>query len=317
MKNTEELASSSVKEVGAVCQFTDLNWVWRAVWKHLKVKGNQQIALIFIVMCKAILHSSLAISFFVSTAASAKEIYHDGWIDRNKNGTKDPYEDPSLPVDKRIEDLLGKMNLDEKTAQMGTIYGFKRVLKDPRPTPKWKQRIWKDGIGNIDEHANGVKHVDENVDHVNHAKLLNDLQEWFIEETRLGIPVDFTNEGIRGVCHNHASNFPTQIGVGATWDRALVRRIGEITAIEGKALGYSNIYSPILDVVRDPRWGRTVECYGESPYHVGELGVQQCLGIQSKRVASTVKHFAYASDSDGSIWKGLQGSEAMGGDEFL
>jgi len=231
--------------------------------------------------------------------ADTSKLYQDGWIDRNKNGKKDPYENPELPVDERIADLLGQMNLDEKTAQMGTIYGFKRILKDPRPTPKWKERVWKDGIGNIDEHCNGVKHVDENVDHVNHAKLLNELQRWFIEETRLGIPVDFTNEGIRGVCHNHASNFPTQIGVGATWDRDLVRRIGEITAIEGKALGYTNIYSPILDVVRDPRWGRTVECYGESPYHVGELGKQQCLGIQSKGVGSTIKHFATYSTPNG------------------
>jgi len=248
---------------------------------------------------------AVALSLFANGAALSKEIYHDGWIDRNKNGVKDPYENPELSVDKRIADLIDRMNMDEKTAQMGTIYGFKRVLKDPRPTPKWKERVWKDGIGNIDEHANGVKHVDENVDHVNHAKLLNDIQKWFIEETRLGIPVDFTNEGIRGVCHNNASNFPTQIGVGATWDRDLVRRIGEITAIEGKALGYTNVYSPILDVVRDPRWGRTVECYGESPYHVGELGKQQSLGIQSKGVGSTIKHFAtYSTPSGGRDGKG-------------
>ena len=233
------------------------------------------------------------------------DIYHDTWIDRNKNGQMDPYEDPSLETDKRIEDLLERMNLDEKTCQMGTIYGYKRVLKNPTPTPKWKKRVWKDGIGNIDEHCNGVRGEKEYVGHVEHGKLLNDLQRWFIEETRLGIPVDFTNEGIRGVCHSDASNFPTQIGVGATWDKGLVRRIGEITAIEGKALGYSNIYSPILDVVRDPRWGRTVECYGESPFLVGELGKQQCLGIQSKGVASTVKHFAtYSHPSGGRDGKG-------------
>lgn len=238
-------------------------------------------------------------------AQEKSDIYHDTWIDRNKNGKQDPFENPELSVDERIADLLGQMNMDEKTAQMGTIYGFKRVLKDPRPTEKWKTRVWKDGIGNIDEHCNGVKHFDENVELENHCDVLNEIQRWFIEETRLGIPVDFTNEGIRGVCHSNASNFPTQIGVGATWDKELVRRIGEITAIEGKALGYSNIYSPILDVVRDPRWGRTVECYGESPFHVGELGKQQCLGIQSKGVGSTVKHFAtYSTPNGGRDGKG-------------
>ena len=242
---------------------------------------------------------------FVAAQEKKSELYHDTWIDRNKNGKQDPYENPELSVDERIADLLGQMNMDEKTAQMGTIYGFKRILKDPRPTEKWKTRVWKDGIGNIDEHCNGVRYFDENVEHVNHCNVLNEIQRWFIEETRLGIPVDFTNEGIRGVCHSNACNFPTQIGVGATWDKALVRRIGEITAIEGKSLGYSNIYSPILDVVRDPRWGRTVECYGECPFHVGEMGKQQCLGIQSQGVASTLKHFAtYSTPSGGRDGKG-------------
>ena len=224
--------------------------------------------------------------------AQSAEIYQDGWIDRNKNGEKDPYENPELPIDERIADLIGQMTMDEKTAQMGTIYGHRRVLKDTHPTEKWKEEVWKDGIGNIDEHCNGVRKMMPMTGHEEHADLLNIIQRWFIEETRLGVPVDFTNEGIRGVCHSYASNFPTQLGVGATWDKDLVRRIGEITAKEGKALGYTNIYSPILDVVRDPRWGRTIECYGESPYLVGELGIQQVKGIQSQNVASTIKHFA-------------------------
>ncbi|MEP4076268.1 glycoside hydrolase family 3 N-terminal domain-containing protein [Haloferula sp.] len=234
-----------------------------------------------------------------SAKTDSSKIYQEGWIDRNKNGEKDPYEDPSLTIDERVADLLKRMNMDEKTAQMGTIYGHKRVLKDTHPTPKWKERVWKDGIGNIDEHCNGVRGVNNMTGHEEHADLLNTIQRWFIEETRLGVPVDFTNEGIRGVCHSNASNFPTQIGVGATWDKGLVRRIGEITGKEGKALGYSNIYSPILDVVRDPRWGRTIECYGESPYLVGELGIQQALGIQEQNVASTIKHFAAYSTPNG------------------
>ncbi|MFC7337299.1 glycoside hydrolase family 3 N-terminal domain-containing protein [Haloferula chungangensis] len=235
-----------------------------------------------------------------SESSKPSDIYQDGWIDRNKNGVKDPYENPELPIDERIADLLEQMTMDEKTAQMGTIYGYKRVLMDVRPTEKWKNEVWKDGIGNIDEHANGVRGVMEMTGHEEHAELLNEIQRWFIEETRLGVPVDFTNEGIRGVCHSWASNFPTQLGIGATWDKELVRRIGEITGKEGKALGYSNIYSPILDVVRDPRWGRTIECYGEEPYLVGELGKQQALGLQSQGVASTVKHFAtYSSPSGG------------------
>lgn len=82
-------------------------------------------------------------------------IYHKGWIDLNKNGKKDIYEDPAQPVEKRLDDLIAQMNLEEKTAQMATLYGWHRVLKDSLPTPEWKNEIWKDGIGNIDEHLNG------------------------------------------------------------------------------------------------------------------------------------------------------------------
>jgi len=243
--------------------------------------------------------SNITLFFLTGSACLAADLYHDGWVDRNKNGQMDPYENPKLSVDERIEDLLGRMTLEEKTCQMGTIYGYRRILKETHPTPEWQDRVWKDGVCNIDEHANGVRGAKEMTGHVEHVQLFNEIRRWFAEETRLGIPVDFTNEGIRGVCHSRASNFPSQLGIGATFDRDLVRRIGEITGKEGKALGYTNIYSPILDTVRDPRWGRTVECYGESPYLVGELGKLQALGLQSQGVASTVKHFAAYSNPNG------------------
>src|ERR1700758_3606851 len=93
---------------------------------------------------------------FLSAAAQYRSIYHDGWIDFNKNGKKDIFEDPTQPVDLRIADLLAQMTLEEKTCQTATLYGFGRVLKDEQPTPEWKQEIWKDGIANIDEDLNGV-----------------------------------------------------------------------------------------------------------------------------------------------------------------
>src|SRR5260221_4954367 len=82
--------------------------------------------------------------------------YHEGWIDFNKNGVKDVFEDPAQPVERRIADLLGSMTLEEKTCQTATLYDFGRVLKDELPTPGWKNEVWKDGIANIDEHLNGV-----------------------------------------------------------------------------------------------------------------------------------------------------------------
>lgn len=236
-----------------------------------------------------------------------KEIYHKGWIDFNKNGVKDIYEDPSAPLDSRIEDLLNQMTMEEKTCQMVTLYGYKRVLKDDLPTPEWKTSLWKDGIGAIDEHLNGFQQWglppsdNPNVWPASrHAWALNEVQRFFVEETRLGIPVDFTNEGIRGVESYRATNFPTQLGIGHTWNRNLVRRIGEITGYEARMLGYTNVYAPILDVGRDQRWGRYEEVYGESPYLVAELGIEMVKGMQKDyQVAATAKHFVAYSNNKG------------------
>lgn len=163
-----------------------------------------------------------------------------------------------------------------------------------------ENKIWVDGIANIDEHLNGEwKRTSLDYPYSKHVEAMNKIQSFFVEETRLGIPVDFTNEGIRGVKHQKTTFFPAQIGLGSTWDKELVREVGKITGAEGKALGYTNIYSPILDLARDPRWGRTVECYGEDPYLVGELGRQQILGIQENRVVASPKHFTIYGVSAG------------------
>lgn len=222
----------------------------------------------------------------------ATGIVHDGWIDFNKNGRMDPYEDSTRPVQERVEDLLARMTLEEKTMQMVTLYGYGRVLEDPLPTDGWHDEVWKDGIGNIDEQHNGVVETDHAYPHPEHARALNEVQRWFVEETRLGIPVDFTNEGIRGLAHHQATSFPAQIAQASTWDVELIEEIGRITGREARALGYTNIYSPILDLARDPRWGRTVETYGEDPFLVGTLGAVAVRGLRAGRVVSTPKHFA-------------------------
>ncbi|KAA9037568.1 beta-glucosidase, partial [Ginsengibacter hankyongi] len=245
----------------------------------------------------------LIIIIFNSITVSAQiNIYHKGWIDFNKNGRMDVFEDPAQPVEKRVADLLSQMNVDEKTCQMATLYGYKRVLKDSLPTSEWKTEIWKDGIANIDEQLNGVingpeRYYTNNLTYPysNHAAAINQIQKWFVEETRLGIPVDFTNEGVHGLNHDRATPLPAPISIGSTWNRELVLQAGQIEGTEAKALGYTNIYAPILDVSRDPRWGRVVETYSEDPYLISELGIQMVKGIQSEGVASTLKHFAVYS----------------------
>jgi beta-glucosidase len=238
-----------------------------------------------------------------------KDIYHDGWIDLNKNGRKDIYEDSTQPEEKRLDDLLRQMTLEEKTVQTATLYGYRRVLTDYLPTEAWRTtNLWKDGVANIDEHLNGNPYWKQTPDvpgmawlwpASRHTWALNEVQRFFIEDTRLGVPAEFTDEGIRGVEHYHATSFPTQLAMGSTWDRALVRKVGEITGREAFVLGYDNVYSPIMDVMRDPRWGRCLESYGEDPYLVSELAIQEVLGIQSQHVVSTMKHFAVYSNNKG------------------
>lgn len=235
------------------------------------------------------------------------KIYHKGWIDYNKNGRKDVYEDPTAGIDDRIDDLISQMTLEEKTCQMVTLYGYKRVLQDDLPNEGWKQKLWKDGIGAIDEHLNGFQQwglpPSDNPwvwPASKHAWAINEVQRFFVEQTRLGIPVDFTNEGIRGVESFKATNFPTQLGLGTTWNRKLIHQVGYITGREARLLGYTNVYAPILDVGRDQRWGRYEEVYGESPFLVAELGIQMTRGLQTNyQVASTAKHFAAYSNNKG------------------
>lgn len=233
-------------------------------------------------------------------SSKKNQIYHKGWIDFNKNGRKEVFEDPSQPINKRVDDLISHMTLEEKTNQTATLYGYGRVLKDELPTPGWKTEIWKDGIANIDEHLNSLPfHRSALSEHSypfsKHASAINTVQKWFVEETRLGIPVDFSNEGIHGLCHDRSTPLCAPIGIGSTWNKDMVRKAGHIVGREAKALGYTNVYAPILDPARDPRWGRVVECYSEDPYLIAELGKQMVLGIQSEGVASTLKHYAVYS----------------------
>lgn len=243
---------------------------------------------------------SVAITFLFCTPISGgipDGIYHKGWIDFNKNGKMDLYENPKAPLEDRVQDLLSQMTLEEKTCQMATLYGSGRVLKDALPQNNWKTEVWEDGIGNIDEEHNGLGAFksEYSFPYAKHVNAKHTIQRWFVEKTRLGIPVDFTNEGIRGLCHDRATYFPAQCGQGATWNKKLIARIGEVEAKEAVALGYTNIYSPILDIAQDPRWGRCVETYGEDPYLVGELGKQMITSLQKYNLVATPKHFAVYS----------------------
>lgn len=247
---------------------------------------------------------ALLASFFLLSCFSAigqqsnnKGIYHDGWTDLNKNGKKDVYEDASQPVEKRVQDLISQMNLTEKACQLTTLYGYGAVLEDPLPTPDWKNEIWANGIANIDEQLTGLRKnsIEYALPYSDHAKNINKIQRFFVEETRLGIPVDFTTEGIAGLNHAKATAFPREIAQGCTFDQKLIYNIGVVEGKEAKALGYTNIYAPEIDVSSDPRWGRAESCYSASPFICGLFGTAMVKGIQSQGIASTLKHYAVYS----------------------
>ena len=250
---------------------------------------------------KSIINIPFVLLFaFVVEGKAQQSIYHGDWIDFNKNGKKDLFEDNQQPTEARVNHLISLMNVNEKTVQMATLYGYGRVLKDSLPKPEWKTKIWKDGIANIDEHLNNTTfrkqtYTSLSFPYSRHADAINQVQKWFIEETRLGIPVDFTNEGIHGLAHDRATALPAPIAMGSTWNKSMLLKAGQIIGREAKALGYTNIYVPILDLARDPRWGRVVECYGEDPFLVTELGKQTVLGVQSEKVGATLKHYAVYS----------------------
>jgi len=246
--------------------------------------------------------NAIVLTLLIANACAANNlagssIYHDGWIDLNKNGKLDPYENPKLDIEQRIDDLLGRMSLEEKTCQLATLYGYKRILKDPLPTEAWHKAIWKDGIGNIDEHLNGVNGAAKEfaTPASKHAESINTVQRWFIEQTRLGIPVDFTNEGIRGPCCRGATCLPAQVGLASSWNTELIEQLGHLTGKEERALGFTNVYAPILDLPRDPRWGRAIESYSEDPYLTSRLGVAMIKALQAEGVAATPKHYCVYS----------------------
>ncbi len=236
-----------------------------------------------------------------------KKIYHAGWIDLNKNGVKDPYEDSSLEIDVRVKDLVARMNVREKTAQLVTLYGYNRVTPDYLPTKAWFHEVQKDGIGNIDEHLNGFNYYDNpklpGVAFIRKpSKLvwaLNETRRFFIEDTRLGIPCEFTNEGLRGVETAASTGFPCALAQSCTWDRELIRDIAAVAGKETYVLGYDSLYAPLLDVIRDPRWGRCEETFGESPWLVGEFGVLAVKAIQAQGVTSSPKHYVFYTSSAG------------------
>jgi beta-glucosidase len=222
-----------------------------------------------------------------------------------------PYKDPSRPVEERVADLLGRMTLEEKVAQTLAIWKQKERITDEegRFVAANAAALLGHGIGQIarpselrDRPRRIVLGPREN------AVFVNAVQKWLVENTRLGIPALTHEEALHGLTAPKGTNFPIPIALASSWDPALLEKVMSVAALEARARGTHLVLSPVVDLARDPRWGRTEETYGEDPYLVSRLGVAAIRGYQGRsqtlgrdKVFATAKHFAVHGPHEGGI----------------
>lgn len=220
--------------------------------------------------------------------------------------SKPAYKDPKVPIEQRVQDLLGRMTLEEKVAQLGSSWQEKGQMPADRYFVDDKgvldeakaREFLKYGIGEISRPS--VPRTPSGM-----AEYTNRIQT-LLANTRLGIPVIFHEECLHGLAASDGTSYPQAIGLAATWDPALLKRIFDATAHEVRARGAQQCLMPVVDLARDPRWGRTEETYGEDPYLVSRMGMAAVEGLQGsgptvddQHVYSTLKHFAVHSQSEG------------------
>lgn len=211
-----------------------------------------------------------------------------------------PYKDAALPVSKRVSDLMGRMSLTEKAAQLmglwnGGVEDFKEEIFE---NPAMMKEIFGNGCHSVHPAPFGI---------VDTVRMRNRIQRYLVENTRLGIPALFVDEGQHGMMRPEATVFPQAIGMACSWDTALFEKIYGVIAHEMRARGTHHALTPVIDVCRDPRWGRVEETYGEDPYLNGMLSVAAVKGLQGgatgkvgkKNVAATLKHLAGHGESVG------------------
>ena len=185
----------------------------------------------------------------------------------------EPYRDPARPVDERVRDLLGRMTLEEKIDQLTQKGADKIEMKDGVVDETSLQKLFGD-------RSIGVLCVKFGDDLFESARRLSAGQKYLREKTRLGIPALTVNEGLHGVLARGATIYPQFIALGCTWNPQLAQRMGAQISREATAAGVNHLLTPMIEVVRDPRWGRVEECIGESPFLVARMCSAYTLGIQ-------------------------------------
>ncbi len=220
------------------------------------------------------------------------------------SGTAPGYKNPNLPVERRVTDLLSRMTLEEKVAQTLCIWQNDRLFNADGTVKPGAATMVGNGIGEI-------ARISQEVGPREGALRANALQKVVMESSRLGIPAIFHDEGLHGLMTKGSTNFPQAMALAGTWDPDLAGRVFTAVAAESRARGVTHLLTPVLDLARDPRWGRTEETYGEDPYLVTRMGVACIRALQGegpfvdgRHVAATAKHFAAHGQPEGGLNQG-------------
>ena len=209
------------------------------------------------------------------------------------------YRDPTHPVEERVDDLLSRMTTAEKAAQLGSAWVFQLAdasgLCEDRAA-----ELLADGLGQVTRVSGASSLGPEEA-----ARLTNAIQRFLLERTRLGIPAIVHEEICSGLMASGATVFPQAIGLASSWDPDLAEALADAIRLQMRAIGAHQGLSPVLDVCRDPRWGRTEETFGEDPYLVARMGVSFVRGLQGadlrRGVVATAKHFVGYGASEGGL----------------
>jgi beta-glucosidase len=216
------------------------------------------------------------------------------------NAQQQPYQNQALPVEERVNDLLSRMTLEEKVAQMSAFWNIPENCDQQGNLELGSNAsLLKHGIGAISKGNHGL-------DPKPGAIFMNNFQKYLLENTRLAIPALAHEEALRGLLAAEATSFPQALGLGSTWDVDLIEEIFTAVAKEARSRGINHVLAPVFDVARDARWGRTEEMWGEDPYLVSRIGVASVFGLQGRnmpfekdKVIATGKHFAAHGQPEG------------------
>jgi beta-glucosidase len=231
--------------------------------------------------------------------------------DLNRNGKLDVYEDFRKPTGQRAKDLLSRMTIDEKLAQLKSPWTTKtKLYPDNHFDNSQALQLFANGLGCIFRLSDGFS-PSSNEKAPAPAKLAvlaNQTQQFFVNRTRLGIPVLYVEEGLHGLMVKDGTVFPSALGMASSWNEGLTEEVFEAIAAEARAVGTQALLAPVIDLSLDPRWGRTEETMGEDPYLTSRLGVVKVKALQgdsatpdSNHVAAILKHFGAHGQSEGGI----------------